>query len=203
MDVKIYITLLALIFLSTESMAQLPVEPAKTDDQFFEDAIKPTPIPAAKIEKVLRNYAETLGCDFSMNKKNIVEIDIDQDEYQEKEFVALFNLDAGCAGGSGTGKSNFAVLKYRDIFHKKLIYVRSDLSEPSISSYGFPRFIDRLFIKNGQLWYSGRIHKKNDANNSPTSSVQAQFNLVKNEMTISPKQTATVYYWRSSKDYAN
>lgn len=174
----------------------------KADDAFFEDAMKPTPPPLARIEKVLRTYAETVGCDFSMNRKNIVEIDIDKSEDEEKEFVAIFNIDAGCLGGSGTGKSSIAVLKYRDIFHKDIIYIRSELSEPSILSDGFPKVIERLFIKNGQLWYAGKINKDGDANNLPTSSVQAQVKLVKKEMSISANQTTSVFYWKSSKDYA-
>lgn len=181
------------------ALAQPANEIAKVD-ALVEDALKPTPPPLAKIEKVLRAYAETLGCDFSMNRKNIVEIDIDKDEEGGKEFVALFNLDVGCLGGSGTGKSNIAVLKYRDIFHKETIYVRSEMSEPSITSYGFPRFIDRLFIKNGQLWYSGRVHREGDANNFPTTTVQARAMLIKKEVPLSPSSIFQMFYWLSSQN---
>lgn len=190
------------IVLITISQSVFAVEPTKADGTFFEEAMKPTSPPLAKIEKVLREYANTVGCDFSMNRKNIVEIDIDKDENEEKEFVAIFNIDAGCLGGSGTGKSSVAVLKYRDIFHKDIIYVRAELSEPSVASYGFPKLIERLFIKNGQLWYAGKINKDGDANNLPTSSVQGQINLIKKEISINSSQFAPVFYWKSSKDYA-
>lgn len=193
----------ALSLLCVNSLAQSANDSNKAEDAFFENAMKPTPPPLAKIEKVLRAYADTVGCDFSMNRKNIVEIDIDKSEDEEKEFVALFNIDAGCLGGSGTGKSSIAVLKYRDIFHKDEIYVRAELSEPSVASYGFPRFIDRLYVKNSQLWYAGKINKDGDANNLPTSPVQAQVKLVKKEISINAGRIAPVFYWKSSKDYTH
>lgn len=189
----------ALLLSNFVTSAQSANEIAKID-ALVEDALKPTPPPLAKIEKVLHDYAETLGCDFSMNRKNIVEIDIDKDEEGEKEFVALFNLDVGCLGGSGTGKSHIAVLKYRDVFHKDTIYVRAEMSEPSIASYGFPRFVDRLFIKEGQLWYSGRVHREGDGNNFPTTTVQSQAKLMKKELIVNSIQSVKVFYWQSSKN---
>lgn len=201
MSLPNHIFLLILSLFSATLYAQPIADFDNTDDTFFEKATKPTPVPVAKIEKVLRAYAESIGCDFSMTRKNIVEIDIDQDKYQDKEFVALFNVDAGCAGGSGTGKSSFAVLKYRDIFHKDMIYVLPELSEPSIKSYGFPRLIDRLYIKNGQLWYGGKTYKDGDAYNSPTLTTQAQAKLVRKETPFNSHQVLPVVYWQSSSNY--
>ncbi len=191
----------AISFFCVISLAQSANDTSKSEDAFFEDAMKPTPPPLAKIENVLRTYANTIGCDFSMNRKNIVEIDIDKSEDEEKEFVALFNIDAGCLGGSGTGKSSIAVLKYRDIFHKDEIYVRAELSEPSVASYGFPRLIDHIFVKNGQLWYTGKINKKGDANNLPTFTVQAKLKLVKKETSIDNHKLTNLFYWQSSNNY--
>jgi len=187
---------IALMFFSYISSAQSANE-IKVVDPSIEDALKPTAPPKAKIEKMLRAYAETLGCDFSMNRKNIVEIDIDKVEEGEKEFVALFNLDVGCLGGSGTGRSHLAVLKYRDIFHKDTIYVSAEMSEPGISSYGFPRFMDRLFIKNGQLWYSGRVHREGDANNFPTNNVKSRAELTQKELIANSAQSVKVFSWNS------
>ncbi|EUJ11287.1 hypothetical protein Meth11DRAFT_2127 [Methylophilaceae bacterium 11] len=195
------IILLVLTLFSATLQAQSTADFDKPDNTRFDEATKQAPIPAAKIEKILRTYAETIGCDFSMSRKNIVEIDIDQDEFQEKEFVALFNIDVGCAGGSGTGKSSIAVLKYRDVFHKDMIYILPELSEPSIASYGLPKFIDRLYIKNGQLWCSGKIHKHGDANNLPTSIVYSQLKLIKKEIPINAHQTTSVLYWQSNMNY--
>ncbi len=189
------------MLLCATSLAQSATDLNKADDAFFKDAMKPTPPPLAKIEQVLRAYADTIGCDFSMNRKNIIEIDIDKNEDEEKEFVVLFNIDAGCLGGSGTGKSSIAVLKYRDIFHKDIIYVRAEMSEPSVASYGFPEMIDRIFIKNGQLWYAGKVSKYGDAKNSPSLSIQAQAKLIKNELLINSHQILPVFNWQSSKNY--
>jgi hypothetical protein len=41
-------------------------------------AAEPQELPRAKIEKMFGLYADTVGCDFSMDRKNIVKIDIEE-----------------------------------------------------------------------------------------------------------------------------
>ncbi|HEY4963073.1 MAG TPA: hypothetical protein VIH90_00050 [Candidatus Saccharimonadales bacterium] len=157
-------------------------------------------VPRAKIEKILGAYANTVGCDFEMDRKNIVKTYISEDF--EKVFVALFINDNVCAGGSGSWKSYLAVLwQHNEYPDKGGLYVLPELTMPVISSIGLPRFIDRVFIKDGKLWFSGRIHAPMDANNFPTIHVQAQVQLLKTEAQIDAKNKSTIYYWKSTTDY--
>jgi len=157
-------------------------------------------LPRTKIEGILGTYANTVGCDFSMDKKNIVEMDIEGNE--EKEFIALFINDDGCSGGSGSVTSNLAVLAQHDEEPDKgSIYVRPEMTVPVASGIGLPRFIDRIFIKDGYLWFAGRVHADKDGSNFPTIPVQAQIQLLKSEVKLDEKNKRTIYYWKSTKDF--
>lgn len=161
---------------------------------------QPQELPRTRIEKILGRYANTVGCDFEMDRKNIVKIDIDGDG--EKVFVALFINDGNCAGGSGSWKSNLAILdQHNENPDKGGIYVRPEMTMPVISGIGLPRFIDRIFIKDSKLWFAGRIHADKDGNNFPTIPVQAQIQLLKSEVQVDTKNKRTIYYWKSAKDY--
>jgi len=161
---------------------------------------QPQELPLTKIEKVLGTYANTVGCDFQMDRGNIVNMDIDKDI--KNVFVALYIFDSNCGGGSGSWDSNLAVLrKHNEDTDKGGIYVLPKLTMPEISGIGLPRFIDRIYMKNGQLWIAGRIHAPKDANNFPTIPVQAQVQLLKKEIPLAAKNKRTIYYWKSSKDF--
>lgn len=155
----------------------------------------PQEIPRAKIEKVLNAYANSVGCAFEMDRKNIVKMDIYGDG--EPVFVALFVNDDDCSGGSGSWSSKLAILGQ----HNGGIYVRPEMTMPLISSRGLPRFIDRIFIKNGQLWFAGRIHTDKDGNNFPTIPVQAQLQFIHTAVQTDAKHNDVEDYWKSSKDY--
>lgn len=153
-----------------------------------------------KIETILSAYTNTVGCDFDMDQKNIVEIDIDGDG--DKEFVALYIHDFGYCEGSGSWTSNLAVLEqHNNANNKGIIYVRPEMTMPVITGIGLPRFIDRIFIKDGQLWFAGRIHAKKDGNNFPSIPVQAQIQLLHSEVQIDSKNKLTTYYWKSTIDF--
>lgn len=152
-------------------------------------------IPRAQIEKVLSVYANSVGCAFEMDRKNIVKKDIYGDG--EPVFVALFVNDDDCSGGSGSWSSKLAILDQ----HNGGIYVRPDMTMPLISSSGLPRFIDRIFIKNRQLWFAGRIHADKDGNNFPTIHVQAQLQFIHTAVQTDAKHNDVEDYWKSSKDY--
>ena len=157
-------------------------------------------LPRTKIEKVLTAYAKATGCDFEMDKKNIVRIDLNGDE--DIVYVALFIIDEDCSGGSGSWTSNLAVLDQNtERAAKTEIYVRPEMTMPVAPGVGLPRFIDRIFIKNKQLWFAGRIHADIDGNNFPSIPVESQVQLHKSEVSVSGKTKRTIYYWRSAKDF--
>ena len=156
-------------------------------------------IPRTKIEKALGTYANTVGCDFEMDRKNIIEINLNGDG--DKVFVALFVNDNGCGGGSGSWTSNLSVLKQYDDHQNKGLRVIYEMTMPIISGIGLPRFIDRIFIKNGQLWFAGRIHAEKDGNNFPTIPVQARIQLRHSSVQLDAKHKDTIYYWKSSEDF--
>lgn len=155
---------------------------------------------SAKIDKILHTYADAVGCDFGIDRKNIVEMDIEGNG--EKEFIALFRNDDGCSGGSGSVISNLAVLEQHDEEPDKgSIYVRPEMTMPVAAGIGLPRFIDRIFVKEGQLWFAGRIHADKDGSNFPTIPVQAQIQLLKSEDPVDVKNKRTIYVWKSTKDF--
>lgn len=157
-------------------------------------------LPRSTIEKILHTYASTVGCTFEMDQKNIIEIDIDGDG--DKEFVALYIYDFGYCEGSGSWASNLAVLEpYDNPANKKAIYVLPEMTMPVISGIGLPRFIDRIFIKDGQLWFAGRIHADRDGNNFPTIPVQARIQLLHSDVKVDSKNMIGTYYWKSSIDF--
>ena len=161
---------------------------------------KPQELPRTKIEKILGTYANTVGCDFEMDRKNIIEINLNGDG--DKVFVALFVNDNGCGGGSGSWTSNLSVLKqYDDHQNKGGLRVIYEMTMPIISGIGLPRFIDRIFIKNGQLWFAGRIHAEKDGNNFPTIPVQARIQLRHSSVQLDAKHKDTIYYWKSAEDF--
>lgn len=157
-------------------------------------------LPRTEIETILRTYANTVGCSFEMDRKNIVEMDINGDG--DMEFVALFINDDDCSGGSGSWESHLAVLdRHKDYPDKGGIYVRPEMTMSAIQGISLPRFIDRIFIKDGQLWFAGRIHAENDGNNFPTIPVQARIQLLHSAVQLDTKHKATIYYWKSSVDF--
>lgn len=120
----------------------------------------------------------------------------------EREFIALFYNDNGCSGGSGSVYASLAVLdQHKENPDKGGIYVRPEMTMPVIPSIGLPRFIDRIFIKDGQLWFAGRIHADKDGNNFPTVLIQAQVRLLKSEVQVDAGNKRTIYYWESMNDF--
>jgi hypothetical protein len=150
-------------------------------------------IPAASIGRALKAYAESVGaCEIGF--KNAVEFDVDGDGF--KEFVALYYLDALCSGGSGSSADALAVLKYQGDGAKKKLYVVPNMSEPSTQAFGTPATIDRVFVKDGQLWFAGKKHGKDDASNFPTVPLQSSFSLVRAELRVDSDNKHSFYYWK-------
>jgi len=151
-------------------------------------------IPVDTIAVVLKSYADTVGCNFNFDKKNIVQYDIDGNG--KKEYVVLFFIDAGCSGGSSMTTSVFAVLN--DSFYG--VFVRPHMSQPATPSFGFPSFIERIFLKNGQLWYSAKdFDWSKDALCCPSIPVEAPMYLLKKVVWIDEKNSFDAWYWISQQ----
>lgn len=150
-------------------------------------------IPVEKIEKALKSYADALGCAFEFHTKNVVQFDIIGD--RARKYVALFFLDTGCTRGSSMGSDMFAVLEWGA---GDEILVRPEVSQPAAPSFGFPRFVERIFIKGNQLWYSGKVHDwSKDAPNFPSVPVEGQVLLRKAVVAVDKKQDFGAWYWLS------
>ena len=153
-------------------------------------------IPVGKIEKALKSYADAVGCRFRFDATNIVELDI-ADGRSMRRYVALFFLDTGCTGGSAMGNSMFAVLDWSDDGRGN-IFVQPELSQPAIPSFGFPQFIDRIFLKGHQLWYSGVDYDfSKDALCCPSVPVEGQVVLREGLVHVDTKQNFGARYWFS------
>lgn len=157
------------------------------------------PLPVARISKVLKGYAESIGCNYEFDKKDIVETDVDLDG--EKEFVVVYALDVGCAGGSGTTGSRLAVLRRRDEFHMDDIFLDVEKSEPAAMARGLPRWVDSLTLKSGRLRYRGWAYQEGDSNAEPSVPVDSQLDLVKTEVSLDAGFKKTIYIWKSQKAY--
>ena len=106
-------------------------------------------LPFGQILQTVRAYAEGVGCNFEMDAKNIVAYDVDGDG--NPEVIALFSVDKGCMGGSGTTANDLVVLAVGGP------RVDQFFVEPKLSQFvGLPRFIDRIYVKKSQLWFDGK-----------------------------------------------
>ena len=154
--------------------------------------IADTVIPT-KVHDVLERYASTIGCEFSFDKENVVQFDVDDNG--TNEFIAVFFLDVGCSGGTAMGTSIFAVLDLDD--HGRLL-VRSVQSQPAIASFGFPRFIDKIFLKQGKLYYSAKDYDwSKDALCCPSLQIEDSFSLRKSVVIASNGESLEIWYWMS------
>jgi len=147
------------------------------------------------IERTLKNYADSIGCNFQFDPLNIVPMDMDNDGLPE--YIALYYIDYGCSGGSGTTSPAIAVINMRDEFHQDDLYIDLDKSIP-YNMVGNPPQLQKLFIKNNQLWYLGKTHSKTDLGNFPSIVTNGLVELVKSKVHISEPKSGgiSVYYWK-------
>jgi hypothetical protein len=126
--------------------------------------------PAEKIKSVLRSYANTLGCVVRFEDENILPYDVDDDG--KKEFVVLVGIDPGCSGGTAMHRSVLVVLERET---QGQIFVRPQQSFPSAQLEGFVQHMERISIKDEQLWYEGKeFDWTNDARCCPSVPVKAR-----------------------------
>lgn len=142
--------LLSILFASTNCLAE-PEEELKEyevmQSNLRNDAIRHIP-------KLIKQYATTIGCNFRFNRNNVVPYRIDGEDV----YVALYDLDIGCNGGTAMSATSLVVLRWGGS-HPQL-YLSPQMSK-LIGE--FPATIDKLFIKNDQLWYSALWLKPKDA----------------------------------------
>jgi hypothetical protein len=136
--------------------------------------------PTEKIESVLKKYVQTYGCLVSFNRDKIVKYN--------RRYVALYSVDPSCAGGSQSSQNAIAVFTYS----YPDVHIVPGESFPSAPLFGFPRSIDKIFVKNNQLWYSGKKYNWDVAANNddiqgdalccPSVLVESQFSLVRKKI---------------------
>lgn len=144
---------------------------AKASDAGVEQSI-----PTQKIVSAVKAYANLVGCFIHMDDNNIVRYKING----RPVFVALYAIDATCSGGSAMSRPAFVALGF-DIFRKR-IFILSEYSNPAATSEKFPQYIDRIFIKDNQLWFAAKDFnwgvvkdpKDGDALCCPSLQVEAQ-----------------------------
>jgi len=153
-------------------------------------------LPKGQILQSVRAYAEAIGCNFEMDAKNIVAFDVDGDG--SPEVIALFTVDRGCKGGSGTTANDLAVLTAGGP------RVDQFFVDPKLSHFfGLPRFIDRIYVKKGQLWFDGKKAAEGDLHNFPSLRVSSPLKLVTTDVPLPNGTGRSVrhYYWRSVIDF--
>ena len=105
-------------------------------------------IPTKKIMTVVKTYANTVGCFIGMNQNNIVEHRING----RQVYVSLYSIDSECSTGNNMFRPAFAALQNDG---QGGVLIIPELSIPSATSEKFTQHINRIFIRNNELWYSG------------------------------------------------
>jgi hypothetical protein len=105
-------------------------------------------IPTKRIMTVVKTYANTVGCFIHMEQNNIVEHKING----RRVYVALYSIDDGCTTGNNMFRPAFAALQGDG--HGGVLVI-PEYSIPSATSEKFSQHINKIFIRNNELWYSG------------------------------------------------
>jgi hypothetical protein len=106
-------------------------------------------IPYEKIHQALESYASTIGCQFAMKDDNVVRYSLKN----RKIFIALYSIDLKCTGGTAMSRPAFAAIAENS---QGRFFILSKYSAPAATSSEFPRFIDRIYIDGGKLWYAAK-----------------------------------------------
>lgn len=104
-----------------------------------------------KVTDVVKAYAGSIGCLMHFDPKNIVEYDVDNDG--QNEIVVLFGVDPGCSGGSAMYHSALAVIERGT---RGRLFVRPPQSFPATQPEGLPQYTEKIFLRSGQLMFSGK-----------------------------------------------
>ena len=145
----------AIFTISTQASAQNVDKPPSTQ-KITKDVLE-----------VVNKYAEALGCPFEPAiAKNIAALTPVTSADGEGEFLAFWDGDIGCAGGSGTGASHAAFVVRTFSGH---FYVDPTRSSPMIDLDFNTRFMERLVgnTKN-TIVVDAKDFSGNDSNCCPT-----------------------------------
>ncbi len=152
-------------------------------------------VPVKPIEKALLAYARSIGCNESFDRRNIVAVPQDYDVDANFQYLVVYWLDVGCSGGSAMGRSLFAVLR-PDVSGD--YFVDPELSRPE-ATVGFPQDIDRVFVRQGRIFYSAReFDFSKDALCCPSVSVSGELSLRTRRVDIG-QDGATMHFWVDSR----
>jgi hypothetical protein len=150
-----------------------------------------------KVTVLLKSYGNAVGCDFKFDKRNIVRTDIDGDGV--REYVAVFYIDTTCSHTNTMGGEVFAVIDFES---RDRIVVRANVSQPAAHAIGFPRFIDRIFLKGDQLWYAGKdFDLSKDPLCCPSLSVEGKVVLRKSLVQVDGQNDFNTWYWMDSRKH--
>lgn len=108
-----------------------------------------TDVPVSQITRVVTAFAKAQGCMVKFDPKNIVALDFEG----ERSFVVAYSIDVGCSGGSGLARPAIAVLAANYLGE---VFIRPQFSAPTQASESLPRVIERIYLKEGRLWVSGK-----------------------------------------------
>lgn len=138
------------------------------------------------IPKVIKQYAESIGCSSYLKRNNVVPYEMDGG----KAYVAVIHLDNGCSGGVAMSRPVFILLKPAAF---QMIKVDTDHSAPHQTSPKFPSLISRLYVRNGALWFQGKAFDlAKDANCCPSIYVTGRITYRKGEwVPVSPTSSSS------------
>lgn len=106
----------------------------------------------SRLARVTAEYADTIGCLLlKVDHSNIVEYPVVNS--RERRFVSLINIDPQCSGGSAMGRSVLISLIETD---DGKVFVIPEESFPVAENNRLPQYIDKIYTKNGDLWFSGK-----------------------------------------------
>jgi len=141
--------------------------------------------PLTKLARVATAYANTVGCLFRLDKKNIVEYPADAGV--EKTYVALLGLDPQCSGGSAMYHSALITLVADE---RGGVFVLPEKSFPVVDHDMLPQYMDRLYTKGNALWFSGKeFDRSKDPLCCPSIPVEARVELHDGVWVVSQSST--------------
>jgi len=158
------------------------------------------PIPIARIMRVAHQYDASISCDTHIDRRNIVTLGSDA-EGEVVDIAVLVFHDRECMGGSGTEGADLIKLTYYPNRADGRIFVNARASFPNAIEDGLPRFIDRIFVRNGKLTYTGWAHKGSEPPNFPSQRVSSELELVSQDVSPSVGQSHTIWTWVSKTKY--
>ena len=155
---------------------------------------KEVAIPTKQISSVVLSYAGSIGCGAKFDPSNIVKV-AGRFNRSTEGYIAIYYLDVGCDGGSGSATSAFAFLGRGS--HGEL-FVDPELSRPG-ATLGFPQSVTKLRVKNGDVWYEAKdFDFSKDALCCPSVNVSGKLSAISRDAQLNGV-ISTTWYWVDEK----